>query len=187
MAAMHFTKEEEKFMLSLARKAIESSFSKKDSTPKNIPENLKQKAATFVTLHKNHSLRGCIGMLTAIRPLYHDIIHNAISAAFSDPRFEPVKKDELNKIEIEISILSEPSRLDYKDSKDLLSKLRPSYGIIINKGYNSTTFLPQVWEELPDKKEFLSHLCLKAGLSSSEWQNTGIIIYYYTVISFHEN
>ena len=112
---------------------------------------------------------------------------NAINAAFHDPRFPPLSERELEKVDIEVSILTEPQPLEYADGEDLLTKLRVNVdGVIIRKGHASATFLPQVWEQLPDPEDFLEHLCMKAGLSSNAWRNTKLDVLTYQVQYFEE-
>lgn len=170
-----------KELLKLARNAIESYFSKKEL--KVSPEIIKkysEKKACFVTLTKNNQLRGCIGSLQPRQELYKDVIDNARNAAFQDPRFSPMEKSELDKIKIEISVLSIPKKLEFKDDKDLLKKLTKKEGVIIKKEFYSATYLPQVWKELKDKEEFLSSLCMKAGLSEDAWKEK-IEVFTYSV------
>jgi AmmeMemoRadiSam system protein A len=112
---------------------------------------------------------------------------NANNAAFHDPRFAPLKANELDQADIEISILTEPQALEYRGSKDLLAKLRPHVdGVILRKGAASATFLPQVWEQLPKPDQFLSNLCRKAGLSADTWEKTQLEISTYQVQYFEE-
>ena len=112
---------------------------------------------------------------------------NAINAAFHDPRFSRLTKDELERTEIEVSILTEPQLLAYRDGQDLIQKLRVNVdGVIIRKGYASATFLPQVWEQLPEPADFLSYLCRKAGLSSDAWQSSKLEVLTYQVQYFEE-
>lgn len=127
---------------------------------------LEEQGATFVTLKYEHHLRGCIGSLVAHRTLLEDVISNACSAAFQDPRFHPLHERELSNISVEVSVLSVPQLLEYDDFEDLLQKVVPDIdGLILNHKGQQGTFLPQVWEELKSPKEFLEHLCMKAGLS----------------------
>jgi AmmeMemoRadiSam system protein A len=142
---------------------------------------LQEKQATFVTLNKNGNLRGCIGSLIANKSLIDDIISNAKSAAFRDTRFDIVTKDELDDIDIEISILSHPQRLVYDNIDDLKSKIRPYIdGVILQLDSNQSTFLPQVWESLPVFESFFAHLCQKAGCTQ-DCLNKNPIIYTYQV------
>lgn len=121
--------------------------------------------ASFVTLELDGILRGCIGSIIAHKPLIKDLIHNAHAAAFSDPRFPPLTLNEYNKISIQVSLLSKPERIEFRTEKELLEKLTPQTdGLIIRDGNFQAVFLPDVWEQLPDKKEFLEQLKLKAGL-----------------------
>lgn len=134
---------------------------------KTYPD-LKKNGAAFVTIttKPNEQLRGCIGSLQAHRPLYKDIIMNAQSAALYDPRFMPLSVEELNHIEIEVSILSEPKVLIYDDIADLRNKVVPFQdGIVLKHNGRQATYLPQVWEQLPNFDDFFSSLCLKANLS----------------------
>lgn len=122
--------------------------------------------ATFVTLTRNGELRGCIGSLIAHRSLLDDLIHNAKASAFDDPRFYPLSKEEFLHVKIEVSLLSEPEVVEYRDSEELKSKIvLGEDGIILQKGSHKATFLPQVWEQLPTFERFFSHLCQKAGLA----------------------
>lgn len=142
---------------------------------------------TFVTLHKDGQLRGCIGSLAARESILDSVKHNALNAAFHDPRFPPLAADELDSVDFEVSILTEPQPLEYADSGDLLNKLRPKVdGVIIRKNAKSATFLPQVWNQLPRPEDFLSHLCRKAGLSFDAWQNTKLEVSTYQVRYFEE-
>lgn len=169
----------------LARKAIENYFDAIIFDPDTkTKQKYMQKKASFVTLTKNGDLRGCVGSLQAHSPLYKDIISNAINSAFKDYRFNPLDRSEFQDIKIEVSILTEPKELKYKDDDDLLNKLKPSYGIILQKYNHSATFLPQVWEDLPNKKYFLEQLSLKAGLRKEDWKNAQYK--YYTVKKYIE-
>ena len=142
----------------------------------------------FVTLTLSGQLRGCIGNLTSNEPLESGVRRNAINAAFHDPRFAPLSASELEQIEIEISILSEPRPVTYHDGDDLLNKLRPHIdGVIIRKQSASATFLPQVWEQLPRPQDFLAHLCMKAGLASDSWQDRQLEVSSYQVQCFKEH
>jgi len=172
----------EKDLLELSRKVIQSHFkNQKVEVSDKIKKKYSEKQACFVTLTKNGNLRGCVGSLYAHQPLYKDVIDNTINAAFNDYRFTPLSESELSCIKIEISVLSVAKKLDFSSSDELLKKLNHNMGVILKKGSYSATYLPQVWEELPDKIEFLSSLCLKAGLPSDSWKREGIEVYTYTV------
>ncbi len=159
-------------ILKLARDVIESRLSNRRVAPieevsKKFPQFL-QIQATFVTLKIDGKLRGCIGSLIAYKNLYDDLVSNSISAAFNDPRFKPLTFDELENLEIEVSLLSQPKIINYKNIEDLKSKvIVGTDGIILKKENKQATFLPQVWDELSDFDSFFSHLCLKAGLESN--------------------
>jgi AmmeMemoRadiSam system protein A len=180
---------EKKICLALAKQSIDYSFTNDglfrltDAEIEKLPKKLLEKKACFVTLKLNGALRGCIGHLSAVQALYEDIIENAYSAAFSDPRFNPLDKEEFERIQIEVSVLTDPVELKFKDTKDLLKKIVPKRdGLIIHKNNRSATFLPSVWEEIHTKEKFLSELCLKAGLSPAAWKETGLKVFTYKAI-----
>jgi AmmeMemoRadiSam system protein A len=142
---------------------------------------------TFVTLKQRGQLRGCIGNLSSSDPLAEGVRRNAVNAAFHDPRFAPLTEGELDQVVIEVSVLTEPRPLEFSDPQDLLRKLRPNVdGVILRQGYASATFLPQVWEQLPKKEDFLGHLCLKAGLPRDAWKRSPLEVSTYQVQHFEE-
>jgi AmmeMemoRadiSam system protein A len=141
-----------------------------------------------VTLTVGGELRGCIGNIFPERPLAEDVIQNARNAALHDPRFSPVTADELGKIEVEVSVLSVPAKLQFSSPEDLLQKLRPQQdGVVLTVRGRRATFLPQVWEQLPDANDFLRHLSSKAGLSADAWRQPGTEIMIYHVDAFKES
>lgn len=150
----------------------------------NYDSALQQKRATFVTLHKHQQLRGCIGILEPLRALAQDISHNAYSAAFKDNRFPPVTSDEIDQLDIHLSILSEPTTVNFTSEEDLIAQLRPGIdGLIMQEGHHRGTFLPSVWSSLTNRHEFLNHLKQKSGLAGDYWSDT-ISIQRYTVEEF---
>ena len=150
-------------------------------------EPLGQELATFVTLKIEGKLRGCIGNLEPAGPLLGTLAQNGRHAAFNDHRFSPLSVEEFERVEIDISILSEPVQLDYTDGDELLTRLRPGIdGVIVEKGKARATFLPQVWQQLPEPTQFMEHLCRKASLSPSAWRESDMKIYLYQVQSFKE-
>ncbi len=130
---------------------------------------LNEDRAVFITLTKpNHELRGCIGSLTAHRPLYKDIISNAKSSALNDSRFKPLSKEEFKNINIEVSLLSKPIKVEYKDINDLKFKIKPNIdGVILELDNHRATYLPSVWEQLSNFDQFFSYLCKKANLDKN--------------------
>ncbi len=184
------TKQSQVFILNLARRTLEHYFSTKQTlaiSDSEVSETLKEISGTFVTITKNGQLRGCIGHLEPIQEIYLDVIDNVLSAAFADPRFDPLQEEELKAVEIEVSVLSQPQELKYLSVADLLNKLEPlKHGVIIQKGHYSATYLPQVWEELTSKEGFLSSLCKKAGLSSGEWRKGKLRVQTYEAEVFSE-
>ena len=184
------TEEEGKHLLSVARKTIQEALSKKkdrEEPDSFVSPKYSERRGTFVTLTMNGALRGCIGHIIPQESLIEGIRINAVNAAFRDPRFRPLSKNDFEKIKIEISILTEPKPLVYSDANDLFTKLRPGIdGVIIKRGFHQATFLPQVWEQLPDKKAFLTQLCLKAGLDGDIWKREKIEVLIYQVQAFEE-
>lgn len=188
---MDLSDKQKTFLLNLARQTIVDYFSIGQKTKIDrgkVDKELLKPASTFVTLTKKGELRGCVGSLIAKKPLYEDIINNSLLAAFSDTRFPQVGKDELSEIKIEISVLSEPKPYLYNNIDELIKKIEPKkHGLIIQNGFNQATYLPQVWDELPDKIIFLESLCLKAGLPQNAWQSDSTEIFYYQVDKFSES
>ena len=170
-------------LLGLAREAIKCRLNgeKLNISPEFIQKYSKEQAC-FVTLTINSELRGCIGSLEAYRELYLDVIDNSVSAAFNDPRFKPLDKTEFSKIKIEISILSESKKLGIGET--VFDKIDNKMGLILRKDFYTATFLPQVWEQIPDKREFLEHLSKKAGMGKEDWKRAGL--WYYRVESVSE-
>lgn len=137
----------------------------------DVDKNLWEKAACFVTIYVDNKLQGCVGNYVAYEPLYQNIINNAVNAAFSDLRFLPVQKEDLAKLKTEVSVLTPICDYKPKDTKELLQFLQKEKpGLIIEKDGRKTLFLPQVWDDLPNPADFLSHLCLKAGIAANAWQ-----------------
>ncbi len=189
------TEKEGKILLRLARETIAEKLGRKakqegtlnfeNRLEKNV---FNEKRGVFVTLHKNGHLRGCIGSLDSSETIRQSVIDNARNAAFHDPRFSSLKVRELSAVDIEVSILTSPKRVEYSDGDDLLKKLRPDIdGVIIKKGRQMATFLPQVWEQLSTPEAFLSHLCSKAGLDQNEWARGELEVQTYQVQYFEES
>jgi AmmeMemoRadiSam system protein A len=154
--------------------------------PSDYGDALKQTGACFVTLNKHGKLRGCIGTLQAYQPLVKDVADHAYAAAFSDPRFPALNSDELDQVDISISILGEPEEMSVTDEEDLCRQLTPgSDGLILECGSLRGTFLPSVWESLPDCHEFVRHLKQKAGLDSRYWSDE-MVFSRYSTRSFSE-
>ena len=182
-----------KVLLKIARESINNKINNLainknlDEYQNEIKVQLQINAAVFVTITINHQLRGCIGSLFGYRPLIDDLIDNAISAAFRDPRFPPLTKAEFNKIIIEVSLLTPPTQLNFNNRNDALAKLRPEIdGVILSEGNNRSTFLPQVWEQLPNPDVFIDHLLQKAGLPSGYWSEK-VKLETYQVKKWSEN
>jgi len=175
-------------ILKLAKQSIQDEFDYTNSINNKqlIFDNpwLQESGASFVTLTQEGKLRGCIGSLQATRPLIEDIIANAKNAAFRDPRFPKLTREELHVTNIEVSVLTPPKLLKYIDIEDLKSKITPKKdGVILQLGESQATFLPQVWDELPDFESFFGHLLQKAGLPMDSFKNHPTI-YTYQVEKF---
>jgi AmmeMemoRadiSam system protein A len=141
-----------------------------------------------VTLTKSGQLRGCIGNIVPAGPLYERVVENARSAALRDPRFPPVTADEVPTLHIEISVLTEPKPLPFASPDELLARLKPHWdGVVLKIGDRGATLLPQVWEQLPDKTQFLGHLSAKAGCAPDAWRGKDVSVSTYHVESFEES
>ena len=171
-APLTLSESDKDFLLSLARDALNRAVKGEEPpSPQDIPDVAKEMVGGFVTLTVKGKLRGCIGYIEGIKPLYQAIIDNAKNAALGDPRFPNVPPKELDDIKVEVSVLTKPEPFEYKNTKDLLNKINAFVdGIILNKDLRQSTFLPQVWEQLPDKEIFLEHLAMKAGLDRDDWK-----------------
>ena len=156
-----------KYVLKAAKASIIAAINQEEFIPHKIPAVLTQFGASFVTLKLNGELRGCIGSVYPTKPLILDIIDNAKNAAFQDPRFEPLTIEELEGLEISVSILSAIERIDFKDERDLLSKIHPHGVILVEREKRAV-----VWEQLPDKEIFLNSLKEKAGLPPNYFSRT---------------
>jgi len=155
--------------------------------PSEYHRDLKAVRASFVTLNLHGRLRGCIGHLEAVQPLVVDVAENAFAAAFRDPRFAPLKDSEWPEVELHLSILTRPEPMRFSDEADLIRQIRPGEdGLILQDGPNRGTFLPSVWESLPDPIDFLIHLKHKAGLAANHWSNR-VEVYRYHTESFGEH
>jgi AmmeMemoRadiSam system protein A len=169
-------------LLEVARRSIEHGVATGDLLRLDVndyPESLRKPRATFVTLHHEGELRGCMGALEASRPLVSDVAHNAHAAAFRDPRFPPLPEAELRDLEIHLSILSPLERLAVADESDLLRQLRPGIdGLVLRNQTHHGTFLPSVWEGLAEPAEFVRQLKRKAGLPQDDWSDDWEVLRY---------
>lgn len=185
-------KKDKQYLLKLARRTLQKYFKDEEILQienDDVPQTLKEKRGIFVTLWKDNKLRGCIGDLRSEKPIYQSVIDNCLASAFLDPRFTALKRDELDDIKIEISILSELKKIpDFNNPDNLLKYLNKHHpGLLIKKEIYQATFLPQVWEDLTSAELFISRLCEKAGLDKDEWQKIGNLeIYEYNADVFRE-
>jgi AmmeMemoRadiSam system protein A len=181
---------EKGILLGLARQALEDGVLRKTLIPLDLNQysiKLRNPGATFVTLTTSGELRGCIGSLEARRPLVEDVRYHAVAAALEDFRFPPVEAKEISSIFIEISRLTDPQIVNFKDPDELIEILRPGIdGVILMEGIHRATFLPQVWSKVPDTEIFLSMLSRKMGKPSDYWRSKTIKVFTYQVEEFHE-
>jgi len=173
-------------LLPIARAAIADALGRSHAAREDAPW-LQEHGACFVTLTQEGELRGCIGSLEAHRPLLADVKANAYAAAFRDPRFSPLTVEELDYTRVEISLLSAQEPIACASEQDALAQLRPHVdGLVFEYGHYRSTFLPQVWEQLPHPGQFMAHLKRKAGLHAEFWAE-GVRLSRYTVSKWKEN
>lgn len=184
MAPMHLTDPQRQQLLLTARSSIEKGCETGGPLRVKLSEYddaLQREGASFVTLKKQGELRGCIGTLEAYQPLVQDVSRHAYAAAFSDPRFNGVVVDELADISISVSVLTPSEKIPFSDETELLEKIQPGIdGLILEEGGHRGTFLPAVWESLPDKHDFLRQLKRKAGLPEHYWSDRLAVSRYQT-------
>lgn len=177
-------------LLTLARQALEAAVQGQRAPAveaTTLSPALSQPGASFVTLTIENELRGCIGGLHAAKPLWEDVREHAAQAALNDFRFPPVSPAETARIEVEVSVLSEPEALEYTSAQDLVRRLRPNIdGVILSQGFRRATFLPQVWEHVPQPERFLSMLCEKMGVAPETWRHGKLTVQTYQVEKFTE-
>ncbi len=185
--------EEGRILLRLARNAVERAVRGQPLPQPDLaalPPRLREPGASFVTLYRQGRLRGCIGGLEPRFPLAQDVVLHAAAAALEDPRFPPVTPAELPALEVEVSVLTPLQPLEYEGPEDLVQRLRPNVdGVVLEDPETGAraTFLPQVWEKLPDPYAFLSHLSLKAGLMPDAWLKKPLRVWTYQVQEFRES
>lgn len=184
------TESDRKYLLNLARRSIENYVNGEELMPLDVDalsKRLRDQGASFVTLTYHGYLRGCIGALEPYQSLAEDVREHAIAAATQDYRFPPVQSSEMKDIKIEISYLTRPKSLKYENPIELIKLLRPNIdGVVIRDGMRRATFLPQVWEKIPDPEEFLEELCMKMGARPDLWRKKKLEILTYQVEEFHE-
>lgn len=182
--------EQQDQLLALARRSVAAAAAGQTvSMPdaSELPPALREARACFVTLTEHGDLRGCIGTLTPQLPLHRAVAEMAASAAMHDPRFSPVRPDEVPNLELEISVLSPPVPIAFSSPDDLPGKLQAGRdGVVLHLGPLQATFLPQVWKDLPDKEDFLDHLSEKAGAPPRAWRGDNVRVEVYRVDSFEE-
>jgi len=175
-------------LLALAREGLQATLGRGVVPPQHLvePPWLREPGATFITLREDGELRGCVGSIRAYRPLGEDVVANARAAALYDSRFPPVSPAELPRISLEVSLLSPPEPLAAASEDEAIARLRPGVdGVILEDGPARSTFLPQVWEQLPEPRRFLAYLKQKAGLRPDSWSPT-LRLWTYTVDKWEE-
>jgi AmmeMemoRadiSam system protein A len=190
MSSTEYSEQQQRQLLQIARDSISHGLAHgRALSPVSgeYDEDLRQQRATFVTLHKDAQLRGCIGTLQAHQPLVDDVAEHAYAAAFRDPRFPPLSADEVGDLELHISVLSVPEEIPFGSERELLEQIMPGEdGLILEDVGRKGTFLPSVWEQLPDKAMFLAHLKQKAGLPANYWSDT-LRVWRYRTNSFSDS
>ncbi len=185
-AFTELTEKDKHQLLQLARYSIKKAADHdrlSQPKPDDFSPALQQQAACFVTLTQDHELRGCIGSLEAHQSLVNDVVTNAQSAASRDPRFPHLTHNEVANTHIEISVLSPLEEINFNDENDLLNQIEPiDDGLVLQESYQRGTFLPLVWDKIPDKKQFLQQLKLKAGLPIDYWSDTLKVYRYHTIV-----
>lgn len=174
-ASREFTLENQSTLLTIASASIDHGLSERTALaviPQDYPVLLQQPRASFVTLRIGGKLRGCMGSLEATEPLVVNVAKNAYSAAFRDPRFAPLAREEFPQIEIHLSLLGRPEPIEFDSEAQLLAQIRPGHGVTLIEGKRRATLLPAVWESVHEPGEFLAHLKRKAGLPVDYWSNT---------------
>ncbi|MGD8603251.1 MAG: AmmeMemoRadiSam system protein A [Anaerolineales bacterium] len=183
------TSDQQRALLKIASQAVKATALGQPPNRLDLSQlspELMRKGASFVTLTNQGDLRGCIGSIEARLPLAEDVQAHAVDASSRDYRFSPISENELAQIAVEISVLTPPIPLPYQEPSQLLGKLRPGIdGLLLQYQMHRSTFLPQVWEKLPDPAQFLTALCLKARLPGDIWQREVLDIQTYQVFSFH--
>ena len=176
-------------LIALARRTIEHGAEQRERL---VPDRAVVDAfsstpvATFVTLRVAEQLNGCIGTIEPQRPICRDIVYNAFQAAFHDPRFSPLEASALERVDIHISVLSPLERLQVADEVELLEALRPHRdGLVLEAGSRRATFLPSVWEKVPEPEDFVGHLKRKARIGPLEWPDS-MQVFRYDVLEFSE-
>jgi len=179
-------------LLRLARQTVEEQLGQTATDPAQPEEledpDLRRHRGVFVTLNKRGMLRGCIGSLLGVESIVDGVRRHAVNAALHDHRFPMVTGDEVDELQIDISVLTAPQNLEYTDGEDLVQKLRPQVdGVILKAPAGAgATFLPQVWDQLPVPEMFLDHLCMKAGLQAGSWRTGELTVQIYQVQHFEE-
>lgn len=175
-------------LLKLSRVLLENRLINTSHNLKQYKEKVfEQKQGVFVTLHLNGELNGCMGHIEATESIYENVIHLSQAAAFEDIRFASLTAEDLRDLNIEISILSIPKKLSANSNRELIQQIRPGIdGVILYTGYHSAMFLPQVWEQIPDRESFVDQLCRKAGQSMDYWRSNPIEVLVYQVECFEE-
>jgi AmmeMemoRadiSam system protein A len=185
-----FSTETQQLILTLARRALVHAargVAPPEIAPDELPSNLRERRACFVTLKRGSALRGCVGHIIPREPLYRAIMESSRGAALNDSRFPPVGTDELPGIQISVSVLWPLQPIEFSSPEDLLGKLRPGQdGVALQIDHRMATFLPQVWGQIPDRIEFLNRLSEKAGCDAGAWRRPGVRVLVYRADSVAE-
>ncbi len=181
-----FKKNDLEWAFKLVRRTIDAVFDNTEPFVGVIPEVFKKKRGVFVTLTINEKLRGCMGFIKNVFPTWDALMKASRGAAFQDTRFPPLKRYELDKIEIELSFLTEPKKIIVNNPREYLNKINNKMGLVFKKGFHMSVLLPQVWKQIPDKEDFLNALCEKAGLGWGSWLDKNVVLESFFVESYKE-
>jgi len=183
------SKKVQKELLRIARASIESKLEHKDYVPDytDLSDDCFDKLGVYVTLIEDNFLKSTAGFIDASKEVYIGVQEAALNAAFYTTKYKRTSKSDMDKIVIEISILTEPKKLDYKDSQDLLGKLNTRMGLILKEGMHKQVFLPTMWRMYPDKETFLDRLCSEAGMQERSWMRVPLNIHFFYTESFAED
>jgi len=181
------SEENKKFLLNLSRTTLESAFREENPEMSSAPDEITNLGACFVSFYKDGIPMNSAGSLFPFRELFHDVRENTLLAAFKDPNYPIIKKEELNNVKIEISLIKNLKKIKFQSEEELFSQITPNiHGVILNKDKKISTLLPSAWKQLPDKESVLGELCKKIGMDKDSWKLNADIVTYETE-TFGEN
>jgi AmmeMemoRadiSam system protein A len=183
------SKSVQKQLLEFARLALETKLMNKEFVPDFtvLKDDCFEKKGVYVVFIEDNYLRAVSGYVEPLKYIYQGVIENSINAGFYSKKYKPITKLDLSRLVIEVSLLTEPKKLEYSTKEDILSKIDSRMGLLIKEGMQKTVFLPTMWKMYPDKEDFLDHLCYDAGLQEATWKRKLLDIYYFYAETFAED